>query len=237
MPRVCWVSSSARISSTRRECLSLPKPRRCCCACSSGGASGTCLPPAASPCDWSTDGKPQPPHGPKSLEEWKQFWGARRRPIRWKAASDFKAATFSPGLAADLDQLTPEDFRLRPDSAGYRAGKDGKDLGADVDLVGPGPAYERWKKTPEYQAVAQGDRTSQVSTSSQSDFRILQLTTDHLTTAKTKAAGEALPPSKPLTGPAPPRARSCAGNDVQLLYRRPTSNRKFLMWFRTCSIS
>jgi hypothetical protein len=21
----------------------------------------------------------------------------------------------------------------------------------DVDLVGPGPAYERWKKTPEYQ--------------------------------------------------------------------------------------
>jgi hypothetical protein len=37
---------------------------------------------------------------------------------------------------------------LRPDSAGYRAGKD---LGADVDLVGPGPAYERWKKTPDYQ--------------------------------------------------------------------------------------
>jgi hypothetical protein len=43
------------------------------------------------------------------------------------------------------------DFRLRPDSAGYRAGKDGKDLGADVDLVGPGSAYERWKKTPAYQ--------------------------------------------------------------------------------------
>src|SRR6185369_7933420 len=35
--------------------------------------------------------------------------------------------------------------------AGYRAGKDGKDLGADVDLVGPGAAYERWKKTPAYQ--------------------------------------------------------------------------------------
>jgi hypothetical protein len=25
----------------------------------------------------------------------------------------------------------------RADSAGYRAGKDGKDLGADMDLVGP----------------------------------------------------------------------------------------------------
>ena len=54
---------------------------------------------------------------------------------------------------ADLtpERLTPDDFRLRPDSPGYKAGKDGKDLGADVDLVGPGAAYERWKKTPEYQ--------------------------------------------------------------------------------------
>ena len=49
------------------------------------------------------------------------------------------------------ETITPEDFRLRPDSAGYRAGPGGKDLGADVDLVGPGTAYERWKKTPQYQ--------------------------------------------------------------------------------------
>ena len=59
-------------------------------------------------------------------------------------------------LASKLEmapqKITPEDFRLRPDSAGYRAGADGKDLGADVDLVGPGPAYERWKRTPEYQS-------------------------------------------------------------------------------------
>ena len=52
---------------------------------------------------------------------------------------------------AGLERVAPNGFRLRPDSAGYRAGKDGKDLGADVDLVGPGPAYERWKKMPEYQ--------------------------------------------------------------------------------------
>src|SRR5262249_20695630 len=49
------------------------------------------------------------------------------------------------------DKVGPEDCRLRPDSPGYRAGKDGKDLGADVDLVGPGAAYEKWKQTPEYQ--------------------------------------------------------------------------------------
>jgi hypothetical protein len=54
-------------------------------------------------------------------------------------------------LANGPGQLTPDDFRLRPDSAGYRAGDDGKDLGADIDLVGPGPAYERWRKTPAYQ--------------------------------------------------------------------------------------
>ena len=52
---------------------------------------------------------------------------------------------------SDPAELTAEDFRLRPDSAGYRAGPDGKDLGADIDFVGPGEAYERWKKTPEYQ--------------------------------------------------------------------------------------
>ena len=56
-----------------------------------------------------------------------------------------------PSWLGRLKSSPPDDFRLRPDSAGYRAGKDGKDLGADVDLVGPGPAYERWKKTPEYQ--------------------------------------------------------------------------------------
>src|SRR5262249_22236447 len=48
------------------------------------------------------------------------------------------------------ESITADDFRLRPDSPGYQAGKDKKDLGADVDLVGPGAAYERWKKTPEY---------------------------------------------------------------------------------------
>jgi hypothetical protein len=30
-----------------------------------------------------------------------------------------------------------------------QAGNGGKDLGADVDLVGPGKAYEAWKRTPE----------------------------------------------------------------------------------------
>ena len=43
------------------------------------------------------------------------------------------------------EKLSPEDFRVQPD------GPTNKDLGADVDLVGPGPAYERWRATPAYQ--------------------------------------------------------------------------------------
>jgi tRNA A-37 threonylcarbamoyl transferase component Bud32 len=48
-------------------------------------------------------------------------------------------------------ELREADFRLHSSSPGYRAGPDGKNLGADIDLVGPGEAYERWKKTPEHQ--------------------------------------------------------------------------------------
>jgi hypothetical protein len=44
----------------------------------------------------------------------------------------------------------PDYWRLATDSPGKGAGEGGRDLGADVGLVGPGPAYERWKQTPEY---------------------------------------------------------------------------------------
>ena len=63
----------------------------------------------------------------------------------------YKGGDLNTKALSHPEQLTPEDFRLRPDSAGYRAGPDGKDLGADIDLVGPGEAYDRWKRTPEYQ--------------------------------------------------------------------------------------
>src|SRR5262249_55629469 len=96
---------------------------------------------------WNLQGKEQPPRGPKTLQEWKQFWGTTERDSV-EGTPRFQGGNL---LYRPETDLTPEDFRLRPDSAGYRAGKDGKDLGADVDLVGPGKAYERWKKTHEYQ--------------------------------------------------------------------------------------
>jgi hypothetical protein len=86
----------------------------------------------------------------EDLADWDRFWaqsntGSVEGDIRFQGGDLVSRARSAPEL------ITAEDFRLRPDSAGYRAGKDGKDLGADVDLVGPGPAYERWRKTPAYQ--------------------------------------------------------------------------------------
>jgi hypothetical protein len=86
-------------------------------------------------------------HSCPTLDEWNQFWGLT------DTASIRGVARFQGGdlVYATPETCTPADFRLRPDSAGYRAGPDGKDLGPDIDLVGPGEAYERWKQTPEYQ--------------------------------------------------------------------------------------
>ena len=90
-------------------------------------------------------------HGPSRAWRTGSSSGDPPRPVRIEGRVRYQGGDLLAKLATTPEQLTPDDFRLRPDSAGYRAGKDGKDLGADVDLVGPGPAYERWKKTPEYQ--------------------------------------------------------------------------------------
>ncbi|HEX5105016.1 MAG TPA: hypothetical protein VFV87_14450 [Pirellulaceae bacterium] len=83
------------------------------------------------------------------LPQWKNFWALESlNSLRGEAK--FQGGSLVAKAKFDPEALTPDLFRLRPDSPGYRAGSDGKDLGADVDLVGPGAAYERWKRTPEY---------------------------------------------------------------------------------------
>ncbi len=69
----------------------------------------------------------------RGLGEWKEFWG--------QAQSD----------AVQAKVVLQDDFRLKPGTPGAKAAADGKDLGADLALVGPGPGYERWKKTKAYQ--------------------------------------------------------------------------------------
>jgi hypothetical protein len=85
-----------------------------------------------------------------SLADWQRFWGsAEKGSIEGEVR--YRGGDLHSKLRESPEKLTPDDFRLRSDSAGHAAGEDGKDLGADIDLVGPGAAYERWKKTPEYQ--------------------------------------------------------------------------------------
>jgi hypothetical protein len=85
------------------------------------------------------------------LADWKQFWGDRETDAVEGGRPRYTGGDVLDKAFKTPEQVTPEDFRLHPQSAGHGAGPDGKDLGADVDLLGPGPAYEHWKKTPEYQ--------------------------------------------------------------------------------------
>src|SRR5262249_4887843 len=85
--------------------------------------------------------------GPRSLAYWKKLWASGEGDAV-EGRVKYQGGDLLARFRAAPEKLTPEDFRLRADSAGYRAGPNGKDMGADVDLVGPGPAYERWKKTP-----------------------------------------------------------------------------------------
>ncbi len=99
---------------------------------------------------WGSPTGAAPVASVNDLVSWRRFWsspetGSIQSEIRYQGGD------LAGRLTGGVEKLTPEDFRLRPDSAGYRARSDGKDLGADVDTVGPGPAYERFKKTPEYQ--------------------------------------------------------------------------------------
>jgi hypothetical protein len=86
----------------------------------------------------------------QGLVEWKRLWGeGSADPLEGRLR--FRGGDLLFRAGPNGTPLEAEDFRLRPDSAGYRTGEDRRDLGADVDLVGPGKAYERWKKTPAYQ--------------------------------------------------------------------------------------
>jgi hypothetical protein len=80
------------------------------------------------------------------LDTWNRLWERPEEGSR-AATAKLKGGTGPHHSAAARET---DYWRLLPDSPGHRAGKDSRDLGADVDLLGPGPAYERWKKTPAY---------------------------------------------------------------------------------------
>ena len=88
----------------------------------------------------STDGGSRGARKPvvKSLAEWNALWkqpdsGSREAPATFTSKISEKAHS-------GPHQLTAADFRLQDSSAG-----------ADVDVLGPGAPYDRWRKTAEYQ--------------------------------------------------------------------------------------
>jgi sulfatase modifying factor 1 len=79
---------------------------------------------------------------------------------RWPGAADLESlsgpAQYQGGdlwkkLREAPQGVSAADFRLAEGSAGKAAGAGGKDVGADVDSVGPGAAYEKWRQTADYQ--------------------------------------------------------------------------------------
>jgi hypothetical protein len=86
----------------------------------------------------------------KGLADWNQLWPTTEIDSL-EGRTRYRGGDLMSRIDSGTDNVTPEDFRLRVDSPGHGAGLDGRDVGADVDLVGPGKAYDRWKKTSEYQ--------------------------------------------------------------------------------------
>jgi uncharacterized protein (TIGR03067 family) len=93
---------------------------------------------------------PVSPSGVGTTAEWGRYWGDEKNDAV-PGLLRYQGGNVGTRAKSDPEQIRPTDFRLRNDSAGKGASVDGRDLGADVDLVGPGPAYESWKKTAEYQ--------------------------------------------------------------------------------------
>ncbi|MFO0843650.1 MAG: hypothetical protein U0797_14845 [Gemmataceae bacterium] len=101
------------------------------------------------PMVWARD-QPDPTKPQRTIEglaDWHKFMGVREST---SVQGDVRFTGVS-GMETDLDTLRPGQFRLAEGSVGKKAGPVGRDLGADVDAVGPGAAYEAWKQTPDYQ--------------------------------------------------------------------------------------
>ena len=84
------------------------------------------------------------------LDDWKRFWdqpglnSVSQQPVftAWPPGRSTLTPNWEPPPAA---------FRLAPGSVGKGAGPNGRDLGADVDALGPGDPYHAWRQTPAYQ--------------------------------------------------------------------------------------
>ena len=85
----------------------------------------------------------------QNVADWQTYWGLKDTGSL-HGRLRYQGGNVRARKAAAPDILTPADFRLHTNSDGKGEGTDGRDLGANVDQVGPGKAYEEWKNTPAY---------------------------------------------------------------------------------------
>jgi WD40 repeat protein len=87
-----------------------------------------------------------------SLEDWQQYWGLNDTGSLHSQRLHFQGGNVRATKTATPEKLTAADFRLDKTSDGRGRGENGRDLGAEVERVGPGPAYDAWRRTADYQA-------------------------------------------------------------------------------------
>jgi hypothetical protein len=86
----------------------------------------------------------------RTLDEWNALWG-QESTGSLMADARFQGADFNQRWHDESRAWVAAGFRLADDSPGKGAGEGGRDLGADIDNLGPGPAYQVWRNSPDYQ--------------------------------------------------------------------------------------
>jgi hypothetical protein len=86
-----------------------------------------------------------------TLRQWQEVWKVAKVDA-WQGEVRFAGKDVHKRSPADLDRLLPADFRLAAGSTGKGSGPGGRDAGADMEQVGPGAAYDRWRGTADYRA-------------------------------------------------------------------------------------
>lgn len=104
---------------------------------------------------WRGEQNCYPPGGPLVVVQdvpQEEFQGLQAWNRLWQEPEQ-ESIVGAPLFEGNVVEPTAEvaSWRLIEGSPGKGAGGDGKDMGADIDLVGPGAAYERWKIKAEYQ--------------------------------------------------------------------------------------
>jgi hypothetical protein len=85
-----------------------------------------------------------------TLRDWYAFWSHRAVPESLYGAISFQEPDLHNRLIRDVGGVTPAEFRLPATSPAKGTSTDGRDFGADMDLLGPGEPLARWRRTAEY---------------------------------------------------------------------------------------